>query len=170
MKTERGELTYVCTFQVRRWRLHPMLPIVKEIPQRHRGVLQRPEQVLHFRSHCFGILRFIKFHLDFISYVPSATSFNLHLKTFLSDCSTSFAPGTREIGNIPIRNEYCPITGQYHFTYSLSKAIECNSFSSSFHNCPDGSVLRLHFNRCNFEPHGNFLLFTSLLTHVNEED
>ncbi|XP_060828885.1 uncharacterized protein LOC132914083 isoform X1 [Bombus pascuorum] len=83
--------------------------------------------------------------------------------TALTSCeklnSTSVLYRTKEIGNIPIRNEYCPITGQYHFTYNLNngsdKVIECNSFSSSFNNCPDGSVLRLHFNRCSFEPHMN---------------
>ncbi|XP_017763106.1 PREDICTED: uncharacterized protein LOC108552923 [Eufriesea mexicana] len=83
--------------------------------------------------------------------------------TALASCdklnSTSILYRTKEIGNIPVRNEYCPITGQYHFKYNLNngsdKAIECNSFSSSFNNCPDGSVLRLHFNRCTFESHTN---------------
>lgn len=83
--------------------------------------------------------------------------------TALASCdklnSTSILYRTREIGNVPIRNEYCPITGQYHFKYSLNNGsktpIECNSFSSSFNNCPDGSVLRLHFSRCSFESHVN---------------
>lgn len=83
--------------------------------------------------------------------------------TALASCdklnSTSILYRTREIGNVPIRNEYCPITGQYHFTYNLNngsdKTIECNSFSSSFNNCPDGSILRLHFNRCTFESYTN---------------
>ena len=78
--------------------------------------------------------------------------------------------GTREIGNVPIRNEYCPITGQYHFTYNLNngsdKTIECNSFSSSFNNCPDGSILRLHFNRCTFESYSNFSFFFFFL-HIS---
>lgn len=79
--------------------------------------------------------------------------------------------GTKEIGNIPVRNEYCPITGQYHFKYNLNngsdKAIECNSFSSSFNNCPDGSVLRLHFNRCTFESHSNFIPNFLVITFFN---
>ncbi|XP_076294686.1 uncharacterized protein LOC143215939 isoform X2 [Lasioglossum baleicum] len=85
------------------------------------------------------------------------------ISTALASCevlnSTSILYRTKEIGNVPIRNEYCPITGQYHFKYNLNNgsehAIECNSFSSSFNNCPDGSVLRLHLNRCNFEPQSN---------------
>ncbi|XP_076644279.1 uncharacterized protein LOC143354240 isoform X2 [Halictus rubicundus] len=91
------------------------------------------------------------------------------ISTALASCealnTTSILYRTKEIGNVPIRNEYCPITGQYHFKYSLNngseRAIECNSFSSSFNNCPDGSVLRLHFNHCNGDMQTN-LTFSCL--------
>ncbi|XP_011648015.1 uncharacterized protein LOC105434107 [Pogonomyrmex barbatus] len=63
--------------------------------------------------------------------------------------------GTKEIGGLPIRNEYCPIVGLYHFKYSINNnsaiSLECNTFSSEFSNCPNGSVLQLNFKRCNFE-------------------
>ncbi|EZA57809.1 hypothetical protein X777_00911 [Ooceraea biroi] len=62
---------------------------------------------------------------------------------------------TKEIGGMPIRNEYCPIVGLYHFKYSINNgsgtSLECNTFSSDFNNCPDGSILHLNFKRCNFE-------------------
>ncbi|XP_066585714.1 uncharacterized protein [Prorops nasuta] len=69
--------------------------------------------------------------------------------------STSLLYRTKEIAAEPIRNEYCPIVGRYHFKYSLNydgEAIthECNSFSSNFSNCPDGSVFNLKFSRCSF--------------------
>ncbi|XP_025268422.1 uncharacterized protein LOC105254742 [Camponotus floridanus] len=71
--------------------------------------------------------------------------------------STSILYRTKEIGGVPIRNEYCPITGLYHFKYSLNNnsavSYECNTFSSEFNNCPDGSILHLNFKRCNFETH-----------------
>ncbi|XP_043499321.1 uncharacterized protein LOC122522343 [Polistes fuscatus] len=69
--------------------------------------------------------------------------------------STSILYRTKEVGGVPIRNEYCPIVGGYHFKYSLnddsSISTECNSFYSNLHNCPDGSVLHLKFNDCTFE-------------------
>ncbi|XP_039310112.1 uncharacterized protein LOC105204366 isoform X2 [Solenopsis invicta] len=62
---------------------------------------------------------------------------------------------TKEIGGSPIRNEYCPIAGLYHFKYNINNnsaiSLECNSYSSEFSNCPDGSILNLKFKRCNFE-------------------
>ncbi|KAG7206422.1 hypothetical protein KM043_003778 [Ampulex compressa] len=70
-----------------------------------------------------------------------------------------FVAGTKEIGGVAIRNEYCPIMGQYHFKYIMNNGsdtpLECNSFSSSVNNCQDGSVLRLHFSRCSFESRTN---------------
>ncbi|KAI4492791.1 hypothetical protein M0804_002582 [Polistes exclamans] len=69
--------------------------------------------------------------------------------------STSILYRTKEVGGAPIRNEYCPIVGGYHFKYSLnddsSISTECNSFYSNLHNCPDGSILNLKFNDCTFE-------------------
>ncbi|KAL6432139.1 hypothetical protein ACFW04_006686 [Cataglyphis niger] len=71
--------------------------------------------------------------------------------------STSILYRTKEIGGVAIRNEYCPIAGLYHFKYSLNNnsaiSYECNTFSSEFNNCPDGSILHLNFKRCNFEMH-----------------
>ncbi|KAM0736266.1 hypothetical protein ACS0PU_010227 [Formica fusca] len=71
--------------------------------------------------------------------------------------STSILYRTKEIGGVAIRNEYCPIAGLYHFKYSLNNnsaiSFECNTFSSEFNNCPDGSILHLNFKRCNFEMH-----------------
>ncbi|XP_076396125.1 uncharacterized protein LOC100883440 isoform X1 [Megachile rotundata] len=96
--------------------------------------------------------------------------------TALASCdklnSTSILYRTKEIGSVSISNEYCPISGQYHFKYSVNngseRVIECNSFSSSFNNCPDGSVLRLHFNRCTFESHSNisFILYNKFQAHL----
>lgn len=69
--------------------------------------------------------------------------------------STSILYRTKEIDGLTIRNEYCPIAGLYHFKYSINNnsaiSFECNTFSSEFNNCPDGSVLHLKFKRCNFE-------------------
>lgn len=71
--------------------------------------------------------------------------------------STSILYRTKEIGGMEIRNEYCPIAGLYHFKYTLNNnsaiSFECNTFSSEFNNCPDGSILHLNFKRCNFEMH-----------------
>ncbi|XP_043282381.1 uncharacterized protein [Venturia canescens] len=71
--------------------------------------------------------------------------------------STSILYRTKEIGGIPIRNEFCPIAGRYHYKYNINDGsednIECNTFSSDFDNCPDGSILRLQFKRCSFESH-----------------
>ncbi|XP_048511190.1 uncharacterized protein LOC105687286 isoform X2 [Athalia rosae] len=71
--------------------------------------------------------------------------------------STAILYRTKEIAGLPIRNEYCPIEGRYHFTYNINdgseEKIECNTFSSDFDNCPDGSVLHLKFKRCSFENH-----------------
>jgi len=80
-----------------------------------------------------------------------------------------FSIGTKEIGGMPIRNEYCPIAGLYHFKYSINNdsgmSLECNTFSSDFNNCPDGSILHLSFKRCNSEAHGEssllYVLFCS---------
>ncbi|XP_011693076.1 PREDICTED: uncharacterized protein LOC105453073 isoform X1 [Wasmannia auropunctata] len=70
--------------------------------------------------------------------------------------STSILYRSKEIGGSPIRNEYCPIVGLYHFKYSINNnsaiSFECSTFSSEFNNCgTDGSVLHLKFKRCNFE-------------------
>ncbi|XP_020289129.1 uncharacterized protein LOC109857350 [Pseudomyrmex gracilis] len=69
--------------------------------------------------------------------------------------STSMLYRTKEIGGTAIRNEYCPIAGLYHFKYDIKNgtdtSVECNTFSSEYHNCPDGSILNFNFKRCNFE-------------------
>lgn len=69
-----------------------------------------------------------------------------------------FFAGTRELGGHPIRNEFCPIAGRYHFKYNINDGSEerneCNSFSSDLDNCPDGSVFHLQFKKCSFENHG----------------
>jgi len=66
--------------------------------------------------------------------------------------------GTKQIDGSAIRNEYCPISGLYHFKYNINNnsaiSLECNTFSSEFSNCPDGSILHLKFKRCNFEARG----------------
>ncbi|KAL0108161.1 hypothetical protein PUN28_015033 [Cardiocondyla obscurior] len=71
--------------------------------------------------------------------------------------STSILYRTKEIDGSSIRNEYCPIAGLYHFKYSINNnsaiSLECNTFSSEFNNCPDGSILHLKFKRCNFDMH-----------------
>nr|XP_012215431.1 PREDICTED: uncharacterized protein LOC105667894 isoform X1 [Linepithema humile] len=61
----------------------------------------------------------------------------------------------KEIGGLAIRNEYCPIRGQYHFKYTINNdsSFECNSFASEINNCLDGSVLHWNFKRCNFRAH-----------------
>ncbi|XP_011878018.1 PREDICTED: uncharacterized protein LOC105567627 isoform X2 [Vollenhovia emeryi] len=71
--------------------------------------------------------------------------------------TTSILYRTKEFEGSPPRNEFCPIAGLYHFRYSMRNnsaiSYECSTFSSEFHNCPDGSVLQLNFKRCNFETH-----------------
>ncbi|KAL0108159.1 hypothetical protein PUN28_015033 [Cardiocondyla obscurior] len=73
--------------------------------------------------------------------------------------STSILYRTKEIDGSSIRNEYCPIAGLYHFKYSINNnsaiSLECNTFSSEFNNCPDGSILHLKFKRCNFDMHAD---------------
>ncbi|XP_012527011.1 uncharacterized protein LOC105831431 isoform X2 [Monomorium pharaonis] len=78
----------------------------------------------------------------------------------LASCSTlnftsTILYRTKEIDGSPIRNEYCPISGLYHFKYSINNnsatSLECNTFSSEFSNCPEGSIFNLKFKRCNFE-------------------
>ncbi|XP_015121928.1 uncharacterized protein LOC107044529 isoform X2 [Diachasma alloeum] len=68
---------------------------------------------------------------------------------------------TKELGGAPIRNEFCPIAGRYHFKYDINdgseEKVECNTFSSDLENCPDGSIFRLQFKRCSFENHGTML-------------
>ncbi|XP_023289424.1 uncharacterized protein LOC105694277, partial [Orussus abietinus] len=70
--------------------------------------------------------------------------------------STAMLYRTKDIG-APIRNEYCPIAGRYRFKYNVNdgseEKVECNSFSSDFDNCPDGSVFNLRFKQCSFENH-----------------
>ncbi|XP_046485659.1 uncharacterized protein [Neodiprion pinetum] len=76
-----------------------------------------------------------------------------------ASCDTLYSKAilyrTKEFAGQPIRNEYCPIEGRYHFTYNINdgseEKIECNTFSSDFGNCPDGSVFHLKFKRCSFE-------------------
>ncbi|KAK0170361.1 hypothetical protein PV328_010932 [Microctonus aethiopoides] len=72
--------------------------------------------------------------------------------------TTAILYRTKEIGGVPIRNEFCPIAGKYHFKYNINdgfeEKIECNTFSSDMDNCPDGSIFRLQFKRCSFENHG----------------
>ncbi|XP_034935271.1 uncharacterized protein [Chelonus insularis] len=72
--------------------------------------------------------------------------------------STAILYRTKELGGIPIRNEFCPIAGRYHFKYNINDGteddMECNTFSSSLDNCPDGSIFRLQFKKCSFQIHG----------------
>ncbi|KAL7295565.1 hypothetical protein TKK_0011205 [Trichogramma kaykai] len=73
---------------------------------------------------------------------------------------------TSEVGGEKIRNEYCPIAGKYRFKYTVNydyellqesnepeSRDECDGFTSELDNCPDGSQLKLRFNRCSFEEH-----------------
>lgn len=88
--------------------------------------------------------------------------------------SLRFFIGTKEIGDVGIRNEYCPTAGLYHFKYSINNesttSLECNTFSSEFNNCPDGSILHLNFKRCSFEIHGKLILsFINLYMYNKKE-
>ncbi|XP_018353118.1 PREDICTED: uncharacterized protein LOC108754941 [Trachymyrmex septentrionalis] len=82
-----------------------------------------------------------------------------HESAALASCSAlnsiSILYRTKEIDGSATRREYCPIAGLYHFKYSVNNnsavSLECNTFSSEFSNCPDGSILQLKFKRCNFE-------------------
>ncbi|KMR04541.1 hypothetical protein RF55_643, partial [Lasius niger] len=108
---------------------------------------------------CFRLLRRSRNVIEVFSEAPN------RCYTFesaaLASCdtlnSTSILYRTKEIGGVEIRNEYCPIAGLYHFKYNLNNnsaiSFECNTFSSEFNNCPDGSILHLNFKRCNFEMH-----------------
>ncbi|XP_011308369.1 uncharacterized protein [Fopius arisanus] len=85
------------------------------------------------------------------TYEKSAISTCEHLNT------RAILYRTKELGGVPIRNEFCPIAGKYHFKYDINdgseEKVECNTFSSDLDNCPDGSIFHLQFKRCSFENH-----------------
>ncbi|XP_065350455.1 uncharacterized protein LOC135946249 isoform X2 [Cloeon dipterum] len=62
---------------------------------------------------------------------------------------------TRQITGEEITQEFCPISGQFTFTYNLAEAnsYECPHSTSQFNNCPSGSELNLKFRRCAFHDH-----------------
>ncbi|KAH0956585.1 hypothetical protein HN011_004241 [Eciton burchellii] len=106
---------------------------------------------------CFRLLRRSRNVIEVLS--EPLNKCYIYKSAALASCnalnSTSILYRTKEIGGMPIRNEYCPIAGLYHFKYSINNdsgtSLECNTFSSDFNNCPDGSILHLSFKRCNFE-------------------
>ncbi|XP_008551662.1 uncharacterized protein LOC103574089 [Microplitis demolitor] len=85
--------------------------------------------------------------------------------------SRSILYRTKDIGGLPIRNEFCPIAGKYFFKYNVNDGTEdtteCNTFSSTLDNCPDGSVFRLQFKKCTFENHGTNLILENRTTEVD---
>ncbi|XP_014206272.1 uncharacterized protein LOC106637825 isoform X1 [Copidosoma floridanum] len=72
---------------------------------------------------------------------------------------------TLDVGDEPVRNEFCPLSGKYRYKYSVNYEYgalehnsaetrdECTSFSSDVDNCPNGSILNFRFRRCTFEDH-----------------
>lgn len=101
----------------------------------------------------------------------------LKIKKIIINCTINknvielAVPGTKEIGGLPIRNEFCPIAGKYFFKYNVNDGTEdtteCNTFSSTLDNCPDGSVFRLQFKKCAFENHGTNLIVENRTTEVD---
>ncbi|XP_077261102.1 uncharacterized protein LOC143896865 isoform X1 [Temnothorax americanus] len=110
---------------------------------------------------CFRLLRRSRNVIEVFS--EAINKCYIYESAALASCGalnfTSILYRTKEIDGSAMRNEYCPITGLYHFKYTINNnsaiSLECNTFSSEFNNCPDGSVLHLKLKRCNFEAHAD---------------
>ena len=73
-------------------------------------------------------------------------------------------------GGSAITKTYCPINGNYKFTYSINDGteddLECNEAVSEASDCPTGYKFDLKFRGCSFPDFGELLLSTQSVSDV----
>ena len=74
-------------------------------------------------------------------------------------------------GGSAITKTYCPINGNYKFTYSINDGteddLECNEAVSEASDCPTGYKFDLKFRGCSFPDFGELALIFNLTTFPN---